>query len=168
MKLDNRHLRWAVAALGVAILYNVYVYVRPEPARKGALPSPVPGPAAAGPTQLASAAPVDPASIPPPPAVAMTPAPQWGRDPFVRLGQPVAEAAEPTGPEPVVTSILFSGSRKLAIVDGRVVGIGDSLPLGVIVDIAPNAVVVQTASGDQRRLALNPFGRSVQGVIQVK
>ena len=56
-------------------------------------------------------------------------------------------------------TILYSPDRKLAIVDGRIVGIGDEVRGAQIVDITPTAVMLRDAKGRLRRLALGASGR---------
>jgi Tfp pilus assembly PilM family ATPase len=52
-------------------------------------------------------------------------------------------------PEPnlVVTSILYSSQRRLAIVNGRIVRVGDRIDSSTILYIEPRAVTVQSADG---------------------
>jgi hypothetical protein len=57
-------------------------------------------------------------------------------------------------PDPVVTSILFSGGRRAAIVDGRVVREGEQLPAGIIREIVADAIVIVDRDGRARRVAL--------------
>jgi hypothetical protein len=63
----------------------------------------------------------------------------------------IASAAQP---DPVVTSILFSGGRRVARVDGRIVGPGDRLPAGVVHAIEPDAVVIVDPAGRARRFEI--------------
>ena len=56
-------------------------------------------------------------------------------------------------------TILYSPDRKLAIVDGRIVGIGDEVRGAQIVDITATAVMLRDAQGRLRRLALGASGR---------
>ena len=56
-------------------------------------------------------------------------------------------------------TILYSPDRKLAIVDGRIVGIGDEVRGAQVVDITPTAVMLRDAQGRLRRLALGASGR---------
>ncbi len=51
-------------------------------------------------------------------------------------------------------TILYSPDRKLAIVDGRIVGVGDEVRGARIVDITPTAVMLRDGQGRLRRLAL--------------
>jgi hypothetical protein len=63
----------------------------------------------------------------------------------------VASAAQP---DPVVTSILFSSGRRVARVDGRIVGPGDRLRAGVVHTIEPDAVVIVDTAGRARRFEI--------------
>ena len=84
-------------------------------------------------------------------------APEFGRDPFARstpaaaVPTRVVSPATPAGPAPMVTSILFSEGRRVARVDGRIVGPGDRLGSGVVDAIEPEAVVVVEPGGWTRR-----------------
>jgi hypothetical protein len=57
-------------------------------------------------------------------------------------------------PELVVGTILISSERRLAIVNGRIVHVGDRVGASTILDIAPQAVIVQSADGTRRTLGL--------------
>jgi hypothetical protein len=50
--------------------------------------------------------------------------------------------------------ILYSPERKLAIVDGRIVGIGDEVKGAVIVDITQSTVLLRDGQGRSRSLTL--------------
>jgi hypothetical protein len=57
-------------------------------------------------------------------------------------------------PDPVVSSILISDGRRLARVDGRIVGPGDRLAAGVVQAIEPDAIVVAGPDGRSRRVEI--------------
>ncbi len=78
--------------------------------------------------------------IAPPPAPRVTPRP--------RATEVAAE------PDLVVGSILYSQQRRLAIVNGQIVRIGDRIGSSTILDIEPRAVIVVTADGTRRALEL--------------
>lgn len=63
----------------------------------------------------------------------------------------IASAAQP---DPVVTSILISSGRRVARVDGRIVGPGDRLGAGVVRSIEPDAVVIVEPGGRARRFEI--------------
>jgi hypothetical protein len=54
----------------------------------------------------------------------------------------------------VLGTILYSPDRKLAIVNGRIVGPGDEVNGARIVDITPTAVLLRDAQGRLRNLTL--------------
>jgi hypothetical protein len=82
-------------------------------------------------------------------------APEWTRDPFAKRSRPVADRpATPSQPAPVVSSILFSRGRRIAMVDGRIVRPGDRVRSGVVRSIEPDAVVIAEANGVERRVAI--------------
>jgi len=61
----------------------------------------------------------------------------------------------------VVTTILYSTDRKLAIVDGRIVRPGDRIGSTTIVEIRPHAVVVESPERGQRVIELRaPVARA--------
>ena len=65
----------------------------------------------------------------------------------------------PLGFDAALGTILYSPDRKLAIVDGRIVGVGDEIRGARIVEITPTAVILRDAQGRLRRLALGASGR---------
>ena len=62
---------------------------------------------------------------------------------------------EPIVPDPVVNGILFSASRQVAVVNGRVVKPGDRVGPLVVRAIERDGVILTTASGLRRRVALD-------------
>jgi len=56
-------------------------------------------------------------------------------------------------------TILYSADRKLAIVDGRIVTVGDDVRGARIVDITPSAVLLRDGHGRLRRLGLSTAGK---------
>lgn len=110
-------------------------------------------------------APGDPATIPAPPPVDMQTAPSWPRDPFLAHGetrnQAVAAATpERAEPDPVVQSILYSSERRLALVDRRILKVGDHVGAATIIDIQPTAIVLRQPGGRTRRVELARMGGS--------
>jgi hypothetical protein len=63
-------------------------------------------------------------------------------------------------PLPRVGGILISPDRRLAVIDGAVVGIGARVAGRVIAGIEPNAVVFREPSGRLVRVPVRPRGRS--------
>lgn len=159
MKVQRSHLRIALVVLVLAVAYNVWVFVRPAP-RTAALTNrqqPLLGSEAPAPGTGGAQA-VDPLSIPAPPAIDVSTAPASGRDPFLfgderRDGQVKAETNRV--PDPTVRSILFSATRRTAIVENRMLGVGDSIGPLKVVDIERDAVVFASSDGERRRVALH-------------
>lgn len=58
-------------------------------------------------------------------------------------------------PDLVVSSILYSQQRRLAIINGRIVSVGDRIESSTILYIEPRAVTVRFDDGTQRTLQLN-------------
>jgi hypothetical protein len=85
----------------------------------------------------------------------------WGRDPFA-LPPGIASAGEPAGDESHgetaveeqatvrLTAILISGRTRLAVINERVVGVGDRVNQEEIISITPEQVILR-----------GPFGRRV-------
>jgi hypothetical protein len=96
---------------------------------------------------------VSPRELPATRAIDVTTSPRWTRDPFAHAA-PASRSAAPTEPDPVVTSILFSPGRRVAIVDGRIVRAGDRVRTGIVREIRADAVVIAAAGGQERRLAI--------------
>lgn len=161
MTVRRTHLLLALAALAAAVLYNVWYFViRPaghaaEAGPRAALERPLaPMAAPAG-----AAASRDPLSIPAPPAIDASSPPAWGRDPFLFGDEsrvetrPAVAAPEPA--RPFVSTILFSSSRRLAIVNGRTVGVGDGVGVYTVADIERTAVVFMAPNGDRVRVSVH-------------
>jgi hypothetical protein len=159
MTVRRSHLTLALAALAAAVLYNVWYFVlRPA--------APMSSRAAAGqplavpsvPFQGTGAAP-DPLSIPAPPDVDQVSAPAWQRDPFL-FGDETRTVARAAVPAPAATplsvrTILYSAGRRLAIVNGRIVGIGDAVADCTVADIEKDAVVFTAPSGERLRVPIH-------------
>jgi hypothetical protein len=54
----------------------------------------------------------------------------------------------------VLGTILYASERKLAIIDGQIVQVGDAVRDARVVDITPTAVLLRDGQGRLRRLAL--------------
>lgn len=159
MTVRRSHLTLALAALAAAVLYNVWYFVlRPA--------APMSSRAAAGQPLAVPAVPFqgagvarDPLTIPAPPAVDQGTAPAWQRDPFL-FGDETRVVARPAVPTPAATrpavrTILYSAGRRLAIVDGRTVGIGDAVGRYTVADIEKDAVVFTAPSGERLRVPIH-------------
>jgi hypothetical protein len=168
MTIRRSHLTLALAALAAAVLYNIWYFIlRPAgPAESTqAAQSPLVG--TAGPVQAAAAS-LDPLSIPAPPPVDMAAAPSWRRDPFLfgdetrATARPVIQVPVPV--RPTVRTILYSASRRLAIVNGRIVGVGDAVGDYTVADIEKGAVVFTAPSGERLRVPVH--GTALEGVAR--
>ena len=58
-------------------------------------------------------------------------------------------------PDPVVRSILYSASRQLALIDGRIVRPGDKVGLLFVSAIEPDGVILTTPAGLRKRIGLD-------------
>jgi hypothetical protein len=159
MTIRRTHLTLALAALAAAVAYNVWYFVlRPSAAAvpRPGVEQPLLGVAGA---PRAGAVSLDPLSIPAPPPVDLTSEPSWRRDPFLfgdetrDAARPVAQAQAPV--LPAVRTILFSASRRLAIVNGRIVGVGDAVGAYTVADIEKDAVVFAAPSGGRLRVPVH-------------
>ena len=101
----------------------------------------------------------DPLTIPAPPAIDLASAPAWRRDPFLFgdetrvVARPVVQAPAPV--RPVVRTILYSAGRRLAIVNGRIVGVGEAVGGYTVADIEKDAVVFTAPSGERLRVPVH-------------
>ena len=93
----------------------------------------------------------------PQPVDVITP-PMWVQDPFARgarsAGALAQSATATMQPEHVVSSILISGGRSVARIDGRVVHRGDRVRGGVVHAIDADAVTIVAENGRVRRVRL--------------
>jgi hypothetical protein len=99
------------------------------------------------------------ASVPPP-----SPAPTAGSPgseppvvPLIPRSQPAARSAAPAQrpePLPAVSSILIAPNRRLAILDGNIVGEGDSVGNRLIVRIDRDGVVLREPAGQEVRVGI--------------
>jgi len=145
---------------------------RSEPLARSTAPPPIAPPPSAAP----------PRAVPPtrtePPAILASPPPPLRSEPRGAtavnrpaatpraIDTPPATARQRSTPAEVPLSfdaslgtILYSPDRKLAIVDGRIVGVGDEIRGARIVDITATAVMLRDGQGRLRRLALGAPGR---------
>jgi hypothetical protein len=127
-----------------------------EPAIAPPLTSPAPAPE----IELTPVAP-RPSS---PPAIRLAPVP----DPPPPTSVPRAPAPAPRHPQLEETALPFDGSlgtilygadRKLAIVDGRILQVGDDVHGARVIDILPDAVLFRDVQGRLRRLTLQDSRR---------
>lgn len=160
-------LSWAAAAEWPAPL-NLIGGSGPRPARPW-LPRMAAAAAAAGALgvmwwAMARTQAAGPQSSAPPPVMPLTslsetmPAPGSLRSP---ASAPVGPAPKPVSKretalpfDATLNTILYAPERKVAIVDGRIVQVGDAIRGAYIVEIAPTAVLLRDRQGRLRRLDL--------------
>jgi hypothetical protein len=70
---------------------------------------------------------------------------------------PPPEAAIPF--DAVLGTILYSPDRRLAIIDNRIVGVGDEVRGARVTEITPGAVLLRDGQGKLRQLTLGAGGR---------
>jgi len=169
VKLDKRHLVVSLILLIASIVYNVWVFTRPADDSLGVNTNAVqPIDTSRGVTvDGASQVVIDPTQVADLPDVALDRLPEWPRDPFANLRReapivaavtPVSEPIVEPEPDPVVGSILYSTNRRLVTIEGRVARIGDVVAGVRIVDILPNAVVVESPIRGRRTLPVGAGG----------
>jgi hypothetical protein len=167
MKLDKRHMYASIVMLVCAVSYNVWVFTRPAGGVVDTLNAPVAPldtPRSAT-TAAAADGPIDPAAVAAPADVALDRLPGWPRNPFASLrAAPPPEIVETDSgpvavdPDPVVATILYSAERRRAVIDGRIVGVGDRVGRATVVEILPAAVVLDSPERGRLTLALRAPG----------
>jgi hypothetical protein len=168
VKLDKRHLVASLLLLVGSAVYNIWVFTRPAGGTAAAVIATMPldAPAAALAPGSSGPAGLDPSQIAELPDVQLDVLPRWPRDPFENRRRAadsvmVDAAPEPVfieEPDPVIASILYSSGRRRAILDGRIVGEGDRVGTVTVVEILPDAVVVESPARGRRTLRLRPPG----------
>lgn len=171
MKVGKPHLYAMLVVLACVMAYNIWYFTQPSGATSPVQPQPsmaVEGaaPAGAAPSVAGEGAGtlIDPTEVPPPPDVSLDQPPQWVRNPFASTLQPPTpevvsvETPEEEEPDVVVSTILYSDARRLATVNGRIVREGDRVGPVTIVEIRPNAVVVESPRRGRRTMLLRPGG----------
>lgn len=157
MKLGRKHLVASLVVLGASVAWNIWVFTKPAATGAASGGPQFEQPPVSGAPEVPS---IDPATIPPPPQLDLTREPAWARNPFAHASAaPAPDTSAPSPPAsvaapvlPVLGAILFSDARKSAIIDGRIVGVGDRVRGGVVVSIARDAVIIELASGERIRL----------------
>jgi hypothetical protein len=100
----------------------------------------------------------------------MARAPEFARDPFLfgdqtrDIVRATLVAAPDVRPAPSVRSILFSSTRRLAVVDGKIVGVGDQVGVYTVAEIEQGAVVFSLPTGERRRVSVH--GAAPAGLIR--
>jgi hypothetical protein len=137
--------------------------VAPPPAIR----TPAPQPVAVAPSPPPKPKPIAP---PPPNVIAQRPIPEPEpvRPPPPRQ-VPAASALRATEVKPApevpvpfegtLGTILYGADRKLAIVDGRIVQVGDDVRGARVVEITPNSVLFRDRQGQLRQLSLDATRR---------
>jgi hypothetical protein len=138
----------------------------PPPAQEPTAQPPVPGPKPASPASRprpldTAVAPVK--RLPPRVAAPARPAARGAEAPRPR-GESTAEGLPAEGPQapsdrfpaaPLeVTSILWSADRKLAIVNGSILGVGDTIQGFEVVEVRQDSIIVRNSAGRLLRAAL--------------
>ena len=114
-------------------------------------------------TATKSAAPAPPpiavraATVPPPIAAQKRPAAVAEKAAAQARPLPPPETAAPF--DAVLGTILYSADRKLAIIDNRIVGVGDEVRGARVTEITAAAVLLRDAQGKLRQLTLGAGGR---------
>ena len=129
----------------------------------GAAPSATPRSMPAAPTGGVADSPAAPVATSPPPE----PPPSDRSRPQPSIGTQGADRSDSgtvqpkREPLPSLGGVLISADRRLAVVDGAVVAIGDRVGARTVADIEPNGVVLREASGTEIRLSIR--GRTGRG-----
>jgi hypothetical protein len=166
VKLDKRHLSISLMLLVGSVVYNAWVFTRPA---SGGTASRSTGGAGdvlplVSQTEAVTPTTFDPTRVPAPADVELDRRPEWRRNPFATTRRAVLPSVEAVAPapapaptletDPLLASILYSSSRRLAVLDGRIVRVGETVGGSTVVDILPNAVVVESPVRGRRTLEL--------------
>jgi hypothetical protein len=158
MRMRRSHLHIALAVLAAAVLFNVWSFMKPAARTTGPQRQQTARETDAPPTTAGAEA-IDPLTIPAPPEIDMSRVPSTARDPFLfgdeTRDQRLQTAQVAETPDPMVRSILFSATRKAAMIEHRMVSIGDSVGSLMLTDIERDAVVFITSTGERRRVLLH-------------
>ena len=139
---------------------------QPTPPQPGANPSPAVPPSVATAGKPPSTPPRVPSTPPPASSTPSNPAVKSAAPPADKPHAVAPAPPEPlTDPVPMVNTILVSAERRFAIINGRVVAVGDTVGPRVVTAIEPREIVLQEPSGVQIRVGLG--GRLV-GVVRPK
>ena len=135
----------------------------PPPPPVRLTPVPLPAPVSAPPVRVQVAPPV--VAAPPNEPARAVPAREPQTPPAVAASLAAPPARRPP-PEEVplpfdaaLGTILYGPDRKLAIIDGHIIQVGDDVHGARVVDITPNAVFLRDRQGRLRRLTLEDSGR---------
>ena len=163
MKLDRRHMAVSGVMLVGSIIYNIWVFTGSGTGAVVTQARPPVDAVAAAPALPGGSAPFDPSQVEPLPDIGLDRLPEWPRNPFENVNEApeVIAAIEATpeavpDPDPVVATILYSSDRKAAVVNGRIVRIGDMVGTAKVVDILPKAVIIDSPERGQRTLEMKP------------
>jgi len=183
MKVKKQHLQLAVAALVLAIGGSIYSLTRgpARPPTQNQIPNPqesMYGPSARGggpPPSQSIVKSVDPTTIPAPPAVGRTVLSPATRDPFL-FGNESREVREalvvPAGVEPlpdstlpVVKIILVSPTRRVALIENKMVAVGEKIGEFTVTQIDRDGVTFQLPSGERKKAPLHTAEPGSAGVV---
>ena len=134
------------------------VVARP-PAAVTSPPAPVTTPPVVAPPAPVTRAPV---LVTPPPLVERAPAivtPPVRTEPSPARVKPAPPPEVALPFDAALGTILYSSDRKLAIIDNRIVGVGDEVRGARVIEITASAVMLRDEKGRLRRLALGAGGR---------
>jgi len=168
MKVRKSHLRIALIILVAAVAFQLVMYFR-SGVRPVAQAQPPQSPLIASAAPVAGGGEIDPLAIRAPQDVDLARVPGYPRDPFL-FGDETREIVRAAatmpdlGPAPTVRSILFSSARRLAIVDGKIVGVGDQIGGYQVAEIEQGAVVFALSTGERRRVPV--YGAATTGLIR--
>ena len=145
--------RWVAVAAALTLAAGAAWWaftIRPAPAATASAPG-IPSSIAVEADRPASPVATSPPAEPPP-TEQSRPQPSIGTQGADRSdGATIQPKREPL---PSVGGVLISADRRLAVIDGAVVGIGDRVGTRTVAGIEPNAVVLRDPSGTEIRLPI--------------
>ncbi|MEI6669868.1 MAG: hypothetical protein WCP29_17090 [Acidobacteriota bacterium] len=164
MKVKKQHLQLAVVVAAAAIGWSAWSLLRTSgrpPVAAGAVANDQRPPMGRGPSGQAQSTVqvIDPSSIPAPPSTEGAVPSASTRDPFlfgseVREVREAAVVAAAATDDPVVRSILYSTGRRLAVIENKVVSVGDKVGDFRVAQIERDAVTFSTPTGARRRVTI--------------
>ncbi len=156
---SQRPGRWlAVAAmltLAAGAAWWAFTIWAASPSALPELPSPPPAPLPIAVQAEQPGTPVATSPPPlPPPAETPRPRPSIGTQGVDRSDSGTVRPQP--DPLPSIGGVLISADRRLAVIDGAIVGVGDRVGARTVCGIEPNAVVLREPSGKETRVPIRP------------
>jgi hypothetical protein len=153
----SSHMAWGIvagaAAAAVVMAAMIYERTVAGPAASAPVPEQSPQGAVRGSPQADAQPPATVSDFPS--ATGRTPVRPEMRPRSLKPSEAAtAPGAASTSQDPVVSGILVSGDRRVALIAGRVVSPGDLIGTSVVRSIEPDGIIIVTADGQTRHIGL--------------